>query len=57
MQILFALIAVFWWIAIWGLHDLLIEDWSKEEKFYFYLFLLALIGLIVWIFPTIIKRF
>ena len=57
MQILFAIVALFWWIAVWGLKDLLIEHWTKQEKMYFYLVILALIGLIVWRFPHIVGRF
>jgi hypothetical protein len=57
MQILFAIVALFWWIAVWGLKDLLIEHWTKQEKMYFYLIILALIGVIVWRFPHIVGRF
>jgi hypothetical protein len=56
MQILFALIAVLWWIAFWGLEQLLVEDWSREAKFYFYITLLLLVGIVVWMFPRVIKR-
>jgi hypothetical protein len=57
MQIAFALIAVFWWIAIWGLSDLLTEDWSRTQKFELYVAMLMAIGAIVWMFPSTIKRF
>ena len=56
MQIVFAIIAIFWWIAIWGLHDILVEEWSKEQKFYLYVTILVLVSIIVLIFPNIIKR-
>jgi hypothetical protein len=57
MQIIFAIIAVFWWIAIWGLKDILVEDWSKEQKIYLYLSFLFLVTIVVFIYPDIIKRF
>lgn len=56
MQIAFALIAVFWWIAIWGLSDLLTEDWTRTQKFELYVAMLLAIGVIVWMFPSTIKR-
>jgi len=56
MQILFALIAIFWWIAIWGIHDILVENWSKEQKIYLYISIIGLVGIIVLLFPNIVKR-
>jgi len=57
MQIAFALIAVFWWIAVWGLSDLLTEDWTREQKFQLYIGMLCSIALLVFFVPTIVKRF
>ena len=57
MQILFTIIAIFWWIAIWGLKDILVESWSRTEKFYLYISILSFVGIIVYVFPDIIKRF
>jgi hypothetical protein len=57
MQILFAVVAIFWWIAIWGLKDILVEHWSREQKFYLYISILILVAIIVLMFPDIIKRF
>jgi hypothetical protein len=57
MQILFAVIAIFWWIAIWGLKDILVESWSREQKFYLYVSILVLVAMIVLMFPDIVKRF
>jgi len=56
MQLIFAIIAIFWWIAIWGLKDILVESWSKEQKFYLYVSIIVLVEIIVLIFPDIIKR-
>ena len=57
MQIIFAVIAIFWWIAIWGLKDILVEDWSREQKFYLYISILAVVAMVVLMYPNIIKRF
>ena len=56
MQIAFAIIAVFWWIAIWGLSDIATEDWNRTSKIYLYIGILILISIIVMIYPNIIKR-
>jgi len=57
MQIAFALIAVFWWIALWGLSDLLTENWTREAKAKLYVSMLVVIGIIVWFYPHIVLRF
>jgi hypothetical protein len=57
MQIIFAIIAIFWWIAIWGLKDILVENWSREQKLYFYVSILVLVVIVVYNFPKIVKRF
>lgn len=57
MKILFALIAVFWWIALWGLSDLLTEKWDRDQKFRLYVGILVAIALIVYMFPEILERF
>ena len=56
MQIAFAIISVFWWIAIWGLSDLLTQDWTNDQKFRLYVTMLVAILTIVVIFPEIILR-
>jgi len=57
MQILFAIVTIFWWVAIWGLKDILVESWSREQKFYLYISILAVVAMIVLMYPDIIKRF
>ena len=56
MQILFAIVTIFWWVAIWGLKDILVQDWSREQKFYFYVSILVLVVIVVLMFPDIVKR-
>jgi hypothetical protein len=57
MQIIFAIVTIFWWVAIWGLKDILVQDWSREQKFYLYISILILVAIFVTNFPDIIKRF
>ena len=57
MKLLFALIAVFWWIALWGLSDLMTESWTREQKFRLYVGTLVVIALIVYMLPDILERF
>jgi len=56
MQLLFATIAVFWWVAIWGLTDLLTDSWTRRQRFYLYIGMIALIVLTLWIFPDFINH-
>jgi|Laugrespbdmm15sn_2_1035079.scaffolds.fasta_scaffold321628_1 hypothetical protein len=57
MQILLAIIVVLWWISLWGLQDILVEQWTRAEKFYLYISILAFVSIIVMIFPEIVKKF
>jgi hypothetical protein len=57
MQIAFALIAIFWWISVWGLFDIATEEWSRESKIKLYVGMLVVISMIVLFFPEIVKRF
>ena len=56
MQIAFALIAVFWWVAIWGLIELMVEGWTRKQRFMLYVAMLALILVTVLIFPDFANR-
>jgi len=56
MKVAFALIAIFWWIAVWGLSDLLTENWSRSEKFYLYIAILIGVALVVQLVPSIMDR-
>ena len=57
MEILFAIITIFWWVAIWGLKDILVENWSREQKIYLYVSMISFVGIFVFLFPGIIRRF
>jgi len=57
MQIAFAALAIFWWIAVWGLSDLLTENWSEFARFWYYIGLLTLVAFVVVLKPDIVQRF
>jgi hypothetical protein len=57
MQLISALVVIFWWIAIWGLFDTYTENKSQEEKIQIYLIMLGLITVIICFFPHILKKF
>ncbi len=56
MQIAFALIAVFWWIAIWNLFDIAVENWTREQRIHLYVAMLIAVAVIVMLFPEIVTR-
>ena len=51
-----AVIIVLWWIAIWGLIDLLIEGCTRRVRVFFYTGLLAFVSIIFTIEPHILER-
>jgi hypothetical protein len=57
MPIFPAILAVFWWIALWGLFDAYTEHFTKEEKIKTYLLILGIIIVIVCFFPKLMYRF
>jgi hypothetical protein len=57
MKLVYALIVIFWWIAIWGLTDELIEDMTKQQRIKMYLGIIAAIAAILYFFPHILDWF
>jgi hypothetical protein len=57
MYIIPAVLAVFWWIAIWGLFDIYTENLPKNKKIKTYLIILGIIIVLVCFFPKLINRF
>jgi hypothetical protein len=51
MKLLTALLVIVWWICIWGLSDLLTENWSREEKFVGYSVGAVLVAATTFLFP------
>jgi hypothetical protein len=55
MYIIPAILAVFWWIAIWGLFDIYTENKTKHEKIKLYLLMIGFIIIILCFFPKVIN--
>lgn len=56
MTIIFALVAIVWWIAIWGLFDLITKDYTDNEKTKIYLIMIGLVIIIVCFFPHVLSH-
>jgi hypothetical protein len=56
MQIAFATVAIFWWIAIWGLSDIFTEEWTRERKVQLYVSMIIGVLIIIWMFPNIVHK-
>lgn len=56
MQIAFATVAIFWWIAIWGLSDVWTHDWTGEQKVKLYISMIIGVLIIIWMFPNIVHK-
>jgi len=47
----FAIIALLWWVSMWGLIDLSIEDLTKRQKFIVFISLLGVVFILMQVFP------
>ena len=56
MKLLFALLIVVWWISVWGLADLAMENWTRKQKAMAYVGGIALTLATLWFFPHIADR-
>jgi len=57
MRIIFVLMVVFFWIAMWNLSDIYTSTWTVEQRINLYLGMLAVIGVIVLMDPSLIRHF
>jgi hypothetical protein len=56
MKIAFAFLVIIWWICIWGLSDILTENWTRKQKLIAYTVgAIAVIGVTVF-FPGLLDR-
>lgn len=56
MNVLGALVIVFWWVATWGLSDLIVEGWTRKSRVLFYTGLLAGVSVVFYVEPRILDR-
>jgi hypothetical protein len=45
------------WVSAWGLMDLIVHNWSNQQKFWWYSSILASVCLAVWAHPAILEYF
>lgn len=57
MRIIFVIMVIFFWIAIWNLTDIYTDSWTNKQKTLLYLVMLAVIGIIVLMDPSLIRHF
>ena len=44
-----SMLSIMWWIAWWGLAELMMASWKRHQKFMAYVFaLLVVTGFIIW---------
>lgn len=56
MKLLGALLVVIWWICLWGLADLLAENWTREERLIVYSAGAMFVVAIAALFPQVWDR-
>jgi hypothetical protein len=56
MKLVIALLVVIWWICIWGISDVIMEDWTRQQKLIAYTMgAIAVIAITVF-FPSLLDR-
>jgi len=53
----FAVIAVFWWIALWGLTELATEGWGRGARAQLYLAILIGVSIATFYWPEMVEHF
>jgi threonine/homoserine/homoserine lactone efflux protein len=56
MRLIGALLVVFWWICLWGLADILTENWTREERIIIYTAGVLFVTAVAVLFPQLWDR-
>lgn len=56
MKAFVALVIVLWWVAAWGLTDLIVEGWTRRSRVVFYAGLLTFVSIVFTIEPQLLDR-
>ena len=56
MKAFVALVIVLWWVAAWGLTDLIVEGWARRSRVVFYAGLLTFVSIVFTIEPQLLDR-
>jgi hypothetical protein len=57
MRLIIVIMVVFFWIAVWNLSDIYTSDWTDQQRINLYLGMLAVIGVMVLMDPSLIRHF
>jgi len=57
MRLMIVIMVVFFWIAVWNLSDIYTSDWTDQQRINLYLGMLAVIGVMVLMDPSLIRHF
>jgi len=57
MRLIIVIMVVFFWIAVWNLSDIYTNDWTDQQRINLYLGMLAVIGVMVLMDPSLIRHF
>lgn len=56
MKVAYAVLGIFFWIALWGLTELIIKEWEYESKASFYISVLIMVTTIIVVHPKFIDH-
>ena len=57
MTLLFITLVILWWIAVWGLFDMIILHLSRGQKMAMYGILILAIAILLQLNPQLLKHF
>lgn len=56
MIIFFVILATLWWVAIWGIFEIITKHYTEEEKFRLYLVILGVVFITIAFFPQALNH-
>lgn len=56
MTIFFVILATLWWLAIWGLFEILTKHYTEEEKLRTYIIILGIVFITIAFFPQALNH-
>ncbi len=56
MTVVFAILATLWWIAIWGIFEIITKNYSEKQKLVIYIIILGIVFMTIAFFPKILNH-
>jgi hypothetical protein len=56
MRLLLPFLVIIWWVGAWGLIDLWVEKYTREEKIRVYVAMVASVMIIVLFYPKLVRH-